>query len=393
MVQRDLDIAVFNRILHTKWRNAALVSVRAKTFSGRNPGRISVFCAGYLSYGRALIVGCEEMGTAVDLVYVSDKMPGITRRRNGKGFSYWRPDGMRVTAAERQRIDKLAIPPAYREVWICALENGHIQATGLDAKGRKQYRYHPDWTTAQSETKFARLSSFGAALPALRRRLRRDLQSSVGDLTFSLAALVMLLDRTLLRVGNTEYAATNRSYGASTLLSRHLRVKDGVVRLSFVAKGGKRVQRTLNDRRLNRILQAIGDLPGRNLFTYLDENGAVRSLDSHSVNAYLANVAGPGVTAKSFRTWGGTLAAFEAARATSTESRVNVASMAKAAAERLDNTPTVCRKSYIHPSVINLSDLAGPEREKILSGVAPDDLPEMRAAERHLLAFLRHQEG
>ena len=328
------------------------------------------------------------------LVFVSDSDPGISRRRAGRGFSYRGPKGETLGRDQIARIKALAIPPAYRDVWICTLANGHLQATGRDDRGRKQYRYHPEWSEAQSRTKFDQLAAFGQALPALRRRLRRDLQGEVGDRDFSLAALVLLLDRTCLRIGNPAYTAANRSFGASTLLARHLSLsEDGLVELKFRAKGGRLCRHVLRDKRLNRILHEIGDLPGRNIFTYLDEDGEAHCLHSQDVNDYLAEVAGEGVTAKTFRTWGGTLAAFEYAESLPPGEELSARMLADAAAERLFNTPTVCRKSYIHPAVLALTDLPSDRRAALLTGLPCTEIAELRASERRLLALLDPKQG
>lgn len=321
------------------------------------------------------------------LIYVSDADPGISRRRCGKGFVYRGPDGKLMDRIERRRIQKLGIPPAYERVWICLHENGHLQATGFDVRGRKQYRYHPHWGTWRSEAKYSQLAPFGMALGRLRRRVARDLRVEAGELAFSLAALTALIDRTYLRVGTSAYASENRTFGATTLLSRHMRLTETEVKLSFRAKGGKKVQHTLRDKRLHRILQEIGDLPGRNLFTYVTEGGEVRKVASHHVNAYLAEATGlPEVTAKTFRTWGGSLAAFGAARAA--EGKLTVKMMAEAAAERLMNTPTISKASYIHPRILSLSELSPDERVEVLQAVAPEGDQDLRAEERRMLGFL-----
>lgn len=322
------------------------------------------------------------------LVYVTDSAPGITRRRCGRGFVYRGPDGRILGRDERARILKLGVPPAYEKVWICPLENGHLQATGFDARGRKQYRYHPDWGSWRSQAKYALLPAFGEALPRLRRRVSRDLKAEAGELAFSLAALTMLIDRTWLRVGSSAYAEENRTFGATTLLSRHVKLREGEVRLDFRAKGGKRVRQVLKDRRLHRILQEIEDLPGRNLFTWIDEEGHVRRVASHHVNDYLVEATElPGASAKTFRTWGGSLAAFGLARAT--EGRLTVKMMAEAAAERLHNTPTISRTSYIHPRILGLADLKPEDRRDQLAAMEPADLAELRREERIMLGFLR----
>ena len=323
------------------------------------------------------------------LVYVSDAEPGFRRVRCGRGFRYLAPDRTSLSDEHRARIRSLGIPPAYEDVWICAVPNGHLQATGLDARGRKQYRYHPLWGEARAETKYQSLATFAEALPSIRAKIGRDLKKSPGDKDFTLAALILLLDQTHMRIGNPEYAAQNRSFGATTLLSRHLKIKDGAVRLSFVAKGGKRARLTLQDKRLNRILQEIGDLPGRNLFKYIDAAGSIVTIGSHHVNGWLADIAGAGMTAKTFRTWGGTLAAFEVARSRSASEKLTMRDMAEAAANRLINTPTISRKSYIHPAVLGLSELTPQDRVDRLGQLAPSRIKGLRASERHLLALLQ----
>lgn len=326
--------------------------------------------------------------TPEGLTYSQDGEPGILRRRHGKGFRYLRQDGLPLSSAERTRIRRLGIPPAYDQVWICANPSGHLQATGLDARGRRQYRYHPDWAAWRSDRKFGQLPAFGAALPTLRRRLERDLQNDTGDMTFCLAALVTLLDRTWLRIGNPVYAAQNRSFGASTLLARHLTLADGHVTLRFRAKGGKPVRYALKDRKLHRILQEIHDLPGRNLFTWLDDSGKPQPVASQHVNAYLAEITGlPETSAKTFRTWGGSLAAFDVARKTA--GTLTLRAMADAAAERLANTPAICRSSYIHPAILGLADLPDEARQRRLADCTPLDTPGLFEPERHMLAFLQ----
>jgi DNA topoisomerase-1 len=325
---------------------------------------------------------------AAELVHVSDREPGILRRVSGRGFRYIGPDGAKVCAEELARIRRLGIPPAYRDVWICADPSGHLQATGIDARGRKQYRYHPDWALARSETKFGQLVTFGTALADLRRAVQRDLRQEAGDLAFTRAALVLLMDKTLIRIGDPVYTAQNRSFGATTLLSRHLRVEDGGVRLKFVAKGGRKVQISLRDKRLERIFNEIGDLPGRHLFTYIDDAGTVRRLMSQDVNAWLAERTGATVTAKTFRTWGGTLAAFEIALARAPGEKLTLKAMAEAAADRLHNTPTIARKSYIHPAVLDLSTLAPDEMSSRLADLSLPPDCGLRGSEALLLDFL-----
>lgn len=326
------------------------------------------------------------------LVYVSDSEPGILRSRRGKGFGYRYADGHPLDQAERVRVASLGVPPAYEQVWICRIPNGHLQATGRDARGRKQYLYHENWHVAQAESRFGRLAAFGQRLPAVRRRLKRDLNGDVGDMAFSLAALVMLIDQTFLRIGNVRYTAQNRTFGASTLLTRHLILNDGMIQLKFRAKGGKRVQHVLRDRRLARVLHKIGDLPGRALFTYIDEDGEVRTLMSQDVNNWLAHTVGPDVTAKTFRTWGGTLAAFDAARLTPKDQRIKARTLTEAAARTLNNTQAVCRKSYIHPQVMALAELTPSGRAAVFDNILPEHTRGLRVSERWLLAFLKYAE-
>ncbi|WP_226622034.1 DNA topoisomerase IB [Alloyangia pacifica] len=318
-----------------------------------------------------------------DLVYYPDSRPGILRRRCGHGFSYIAPDGTRIDAAEeRARIKALAVPPAYEQVWICPRANGHLQATGRDARDRKQYRYHPEWTTFRSERKYGHLAEFGAALPGLRRSILRQLRDrDPGEKDFALAATLALLDRAGLRVGNADYAAENGSYGATTLRGTHLRLDGGTLHLRFPGKGGKRVHKRLKDRTLERALTALDDLPGKELIAWLDEDGTPHVLRSEEINRWLAERTGcPALTAKTFRTWNGSVAALEAA---TRSERISIKAMAEAAAARLANTPTVARNSYIHPEVIAL---AGKGLPTVLE-TAPER-PGLRRAEAQLLALL-----
>ncbi|RGP35954.1 DNA topoisomerase IB [Pseudotabrizicola alkalilacus] len=329
---------------------------------------------------------------ANSLVYVSDQDPGIRRKRAGRGFSYVGPDGRCLTGAARRRVEKLGVPPAYSDVWICLTEDGHLQATGRDARGRKQYRYHPDWQSAQASTKYAGLITFAMALPALRARLTRDLRHAPGGRDFTVAALVLLLDRSFLRIGNPEYAVQNASFGATTLLRRHVRIGKDRVHLDFTAKGGKRLRQVLRDQKLHRVLQTVGDLPGRQLFTYVDADGAPRPVTSGEVNDWLATVMGEGVTAKAFRTWGGTLAAYTYAETLPPETRLTVKAMAQAASDVLHNTPAICRSSYVHPAVLELAALEPAERQRTLATVLPTGLRGLRADEQRLLSFLQSTE-
>lgn len=325
----------------------------------------------------------------VGLVYVSDTEPGIRRQRKGRGFCYRLPDGtLLCDPGIRERIAALGLPPAYENVWICLDENGHLQATGFDARGRKQYRYHKEWQSLRSGNKFHQLAAFGQALPRIRRAVLRHLEGPATAVETVLAALTLLLDETHLRVGNRSYAVENSTYGATTLLKRHLRFAEDGIELRFVAKGGKRVRRRLRNPRLQRILEEIADLPGRQLFVWKDENDIVRPVDSGKLNAYLAEISGIAVSAKTFRTWGGSLTAFEVARMAVEEGlRPTVKDMSGAAAAVLHNTPAVCRSSYIHPAIIALADKGQLLPEDILK--PPDRrIKGLRAEENRLLDFL-----
>jgi DNA topoisomerase I len=330
----------------------------------------------------------EPASCPPDLVYVSDEMPGIARLRQGDGFVYLQARGRPVAARERKRIEELAIPPAWERVWICRDPAGHLQATGFDAAGRKQYLYHPAWSEWRSRAKFEGLAAFGAALARFRQRVHRDLQREAGELEFGLAAIAVLLDRLHLRVGSAAHTARNRTYGATTLLRRHMQLEDGVLRLRYRAKGGRRVEHTLRDRRLHRIFEAIGELPGRQLFTWLGPEGEVHGIGSQHVNAYLAARTGvPGATAKTFRSWAGSLAAFEAARRA--RGRLGVRTMAEAAAARLYNTPAIARSAYIHPAVLGLAEMAPDERLALMHAARPAGPARLRADERRLLGLLQ----
>lgn len=334
---------------------------------------------------RAVLHSCFDEVTG--LVYVSDCEPGIRRRRCGRGFVYKLPDGSTVTdPAMKARISSLGLPPAYRDVWICMDENGHLQATGYDARGRKQYRYHEKWQTLRSDDKFAQLVPFGLALPKIRRAVRRHMEGGREGEQTVLAALVALLDEAHLRTGNPAYVQENATYGATTLLKRHLTLRDGYIELKFTAKGGKRVTRRLRRPKLQRLLEEIADLPGRQLFVWRGENDVLRPVDSGRLNRYLAAIAGVSVSAKTFRTWAGSVAAFTAARAALQDNqRPTVKQMSEAAAAALCNTPAICRKSYIHPDILALARNGTSAKQLRPSGRAG---PELRVEEARMLRFL-----
>ncbi len=292
------------------------------------------------------------------LRYVTDGVAGIRRKRSGTGWAYYTPAGARITDPKtRKRLNSLAIPPAWIDVWICPEPDGHIQATARDARGRKQYRYHPSYREARDRSKFRRMLEFSEVLPIVRERVERDLR--VGDLSRRqlLATVVRLLDRTLIRVGNDEYARENRSFGLTTLRRKHVRVEGALLRFSFRGKSGVEHSIAITDPRLARIIQRCQDLPGQEMFQYLDEAGKRQAVSSDDVNAYLREITGREVTAKDFRTWGGTmLAAIELRAAGPAASRReadrNIVRALDEVAERLGNTRAVCRKYYVHPLLL-----------------------------------------
>jgi len=300
----------------------------------------------------------SESARAAGLRYVSDEKPGIRRRRSGTGWAYLDPAGKVVGDTEdRARIRALAIPPAWTDVWICPRADGHIQATGRDARGRKQYRYHPDWRAVRDETKFGRMAAFAEALPALRARIDADLSLRGMPREKVLAAVVRLLELTLIRVGNDEYARANDSYGLTTLRSDHVDVDGSVLRFRFRGKSGVTHELGVRDRRVARIVERCQDLPGEELFEYLDDDGEPRRVSSDDVNDYLREATGQDFTAKDFRTWGGTVLALFALRRMgppegAAEAKKNVVEAVKQVARALRNRPATCRKFYIHPAVL-----------------------------------------
>ena len=292
------------------------------------------------------------------LRYVHDDSPGLTRRKSGRGFSYRDQNG--VTIKDKQiigRIKALAIPPAYTQVWICPDPSGHIQATGLDDKGRKQYRYHPKWSEVRDEAKFTRLIAFAHALPQIRARTAADLRKRSLTREKVLAAVVQLLEKTAIRVGNEEYARHNETYGLTTMENRHVEVEGNTVHFEFTGKSHKDHEIDLRDPRLAKIIGQLQDLPGQSLFQYQDGAGELHHITSGDVNEYLHAIAGDAFTAKDFRTWAGTVAASLALQefeqfSSESAAKENVSEAIQTVAEKLGNTPAVCRKSYVHPAVI-----------------------------------------
>jgi DNA topoisomerase-1 len=296
---------------------------------------------------------------AAGLRYVIDQMPGIRRIARGKHFAYIAPDGEEITDEdELRRIKSLAVPPAYTDVWICPIANGHLQATGRDARGRKQYRYHKRFREIRDENKYGRMIAFAQALPKVRERIEHDLALEGLPREKVLATVVQLLESTAIRVGNDEYAKENSSFGLTTLRNRHANVNGSTVRFSFRGKSGIRHAIDLRDKRLAKIVRACQDLPGQQLFEYVDDDGTAHAIDSSDVNEYIREISGQDFSAKDFRTWLGTvtcaaLLAEEQAAESQSDRKTRVAAVIKDVAQRLGNTPAVCRKCYVHPDVVD----------------------------------------
>ncbi|WP_448646649.1 DNA topoisomerase IB [Pseudomonas mohnii] len=317
-----------------------------------------------------------------DLHYVDDTQPGIRRKKQRGKFCYFDPAGQRITAPDEiRRINALAVPPAYTDVWICADPRGHLQATGRDARGRKQYRYHPRWREVRDLDKYSRLRDFGLALPKLRKRLEALLAAPGFSRDKVMATVITLLDATLIRVGNTQYARDNRSYGLTTLRNRHVEINGSAILFQFRGKSGVEHQITVKDRRLARIIKRCQEIPGQNLFQYLDENGERHSITSSDVNAYLQTLTGADFTAKDYRTWAGSALALAVLRELQwqpeSEAKRHVVEMVKNVARQLGNTPAVCRKCYIHPAVLEgfvLGTLAQLPRPRMRKGLRAEEV-------------------
>ena len=321
---------------------------------------------------------------AAHLIFVDDSLPGMTRRRAGKGWRYLDAKVKPITdRAEIARLNSIALPPAYRDAWFCPAENGHILATGIDEKGRKQYRYHPEFRAAREAEKFDGCIEFGRMLPLVRARVESDLAAPQVTLERAVASIIRLLDTGGIRIGNEAYVKANKSFGATTLRMRHADLKGQTLKLRFVAKSGKLCEMKITDRGLARFVKTMQDLPGQNLFQYLDEAGEARPVTSSDVNAYLRETMGGDFTAKNFRTWHASVLAFELLA--QARNRLTLKAVLEDVSARLSNTPAIARKSYIHPQVLALvgwqedwrRDLALPRKSRWLS-----------RAERGLIAFL-----
>lgn len=338
-----------------------------------------------------------ESAREAGLRYISTDMPGIERVRSGRGFRYRDARGKTVRDAdELRRIRSLVIPPAWTDVWICPLANGHLQATGRDARGRKQFRYHPRWRAVRDDNKYGRLIAFGKALPVIRARTARDLARRSLPRAKVVAAVVRLLEATLIRVGNEEYARTNNSFGLTTMRDQHAAIRGSAVRFQFRGKGGKPHTVAVQDRRLAGIVKRCQDLPGQELFQYVDREGKQRSINSSDVNTYLRKITGDDFTAKDFRTWAGTVLAACALKEfesfdSKAQAKRNIVAAIEAVAKRLGNTKTVCRKCYVHPLVLD-AYLDGSLRKTLGRAVEKElvqSLHELTPEEAAVLAFLQ----
>ena len=347
------------------------------------------------SVAREIPTDPGEAAEEAGLRYVSDDRPGYTRRKKGGDFEYFDAEGHLIRDEQRLiRIKRLAIPPAWKAVWICPSQSGHIQTTGRDARGRKQYRYHDRWREVRDENKFERIVIFASALPKIRRRVKKDLRLTGLPREKVLATVVQLLERTFIRVGNQQYARENKSFGLTTMQDRHANVKGAKLRFRFRGKSGRHHEVDVTNRRIARIVSKLQDLPGQQLFQYVNDEGEIQDVTSQDVNDYLREITGEDFTAKDFRTWAGTVLAAMALNAqeefeTKKQARSNVRTAMAAVAEILGNTVAICRKCYVHPAVLE----AYLDRTSLdgLKGRAENDQEnvDLRSSEAAVLKFLR----
>ncbi len=347
--------------------------------------------------GQTINLDPAESARLARLRYLNDDRPGIRRRRAGKGFSYSSPDGKPIHDPEiLARITSLAIPPAWSDVWISPGANGHLQATGRDARGRKQYRYHPRWRSVRDQSKYERTLAFGTALPQIRKRTESDMARPGLPRAKVLATLVRLLETTHIRVGNEEYAKQNRSFGLTTMHDRHVDISGTTMRFEFRGKSGVKHRVELHDRELASIVRRCRDIPGYELFQYIDDDGNRQTIDSADVNDYLREITGQEFTAKDFRTWTGTVLAalalqeFEAFDSEA-QAKKNVVRAIESVAEQLGNTPSVCRKCYVHPAVLDayIDGTTAATLQQQISQQLSDSLHELKPEEAAVLALLQ----
>ena len=329
--------------------------------------RAEVLFTGDISAGTARACGpfTARMATRPPkLVHVDDGLPGITRKKAGRGWAYFDAEGKRITDREEiDRLNAIALPPAYKQAWYCPSDNGHILATGIDDKGRKQYRYHPDYRTYRESEKFDTCLPFGKLLPKVRKRVEADLSDRALTRERAIASVVRLLDLGAVRVGNESYAKANKSFGATTLRRRHASVSGKTVRLRFKAKSGQLREVAITDRRLAHFVRKMDDLPGQNLFQWIDAEGEAHAVGSADVNAYLSETMGEHFTAKNFRTWHGSVIAFDLLA--HAEGQLSIKALMEEVSERLGNTPAIARKSYVHPAVVALVERQQKWREAL----------------------------
>ncbi|MCP3395505.1 DNA topoisomerase IB [Bradyrhizobium sp. CCGB12] len=341
-----------------------------------------------------------EVASAIEeegLRYVSDATPGYRRKRTGTAFSYYDKEGRRITdVAIIRRIKSIGIPPAYESVWICPAPNGHIQATGLDARRRKQYRYHPKWRELRDQNKYEHIMQFAAALPGLRARVASDMQLDALPREKVLATIVSLLEKTLIRVGNSEYAEKNKSYGLTTMRRKHVAIGRGVLRFDFTGKSGKQWKLQVKDARIAAIVKRCAEIPGHELFKYLDDDGESRTVDSGDVNEYIKVITQQDFSAKDFRTWAGTVLAALALSEfkkhdSQAEAKRNVIAAIEKVAKQLGNTPAICRKCYVHPLILDayMSGEIAKMADAKIAQKFKRQYRKLNANEIIVLAFLR----
>ncbi len=330
-----------------------------------------------------MVLGCMASAPS-SLIYIDDDLPGISRKRSGKGWSYYDAKGELIrNRAERERLNAIALPPAYTDAWFCPAENGHILATGIDSKGRKQYRYHPQFRTMREGEKFDSCAVFGNLLPLVRKRVTEDLRARKLSRKKAISGVVRLLDLSVVRVGNEAYSQSNKSFGATTLRKRHAMVSGNSLRLIYKGKAGKDREVSLTDKHLAQFVRKMQDLPGQNLFQYVDEEGECQNVGSSDVNAYIAEAMGEHFTAKAFRTWHASVLAFTILAESS--EILTLKALLEEVAEKLGNTPAVTRKSYIHPAII---DLIGTQEKWRESLQLPRSTSYLSRQERGLIDLL-----
>jgi DNA topoisomerase-1 len=359
---------------------------------------MNVHARGRNENGNGAKIVAEAMDAAEEagLRYVSDDRPGYTRKSKGDDFEWLDTDGKSIRDEQRLlRLKRLAIPPAWTGVWICPAPNGHIQATGRDARGRKQYLYHERWREVRDENKYDRIISFGKALPKIRRRVAKDLKLSALPRNKVLATVVQLLESTFIRIGNEEYARENKSFGLTTMKDRHVEVKGAKLRFRFRGKSGREHEIDVTDRRTAKIITKLQDLPGQDLFQYVDEEGEIRDISSQDVNEYLREITGEDFSAKDFRTWAGTVLTAIALKAqekfeNQTQAKANIKTAISAVAKILGNTPAICRKCYVHPAVLeNYLDQKSIDglKQTTEDALEKEDV-DLRSSETAVLKFL-----